>query len=145
MKRPPPHLTSGATAVWKRLIDDPSIGHLFGPTDMLSFEIMCESYASWLEAKEAVKKFQAELIKKKLTAVQSRAEGRKLYAMNMTLRSAEATLRHWLVDIGMTPPSRSKVDKPVDGVEDEELDFDDLEPDAAAALRKALKPKKKTA
>lgn len=144
----PAHLSKDAKVVWERLSTDPAYASLFGPTDLLAMEVVCENYVQWTKAKQDLRTFQEQMIAEgKVTAAEySKGDNRKLFGLNMTLKHAEATLRNWLIACGMTPPTRSKTEPPSeDSITEEPIAVEELDDTEIAALRKVVKRKRKAA
>jgi phage terminase small subunit len=136
-----------AKEVWERLANDPAYAAIFGPTDQLSLEIVCENYATWMKSKKAVEEYQ-EVVKKsgERSKAMIKEQNKIIFGLDRSMRSAERALRDWLESCGMTPPTRSRTEPPdEDTLTEEPIDVADMGAEEMAALRKVMKRKRKAA
>lgn len=103
----PKSLTPGASKVWDfvcGLIDEMGI---LSRTDTISIQLLCEAYADYVEAQEAIKKNGGPTYKTQT----SRGKGvivRNIPAVRQR-NDADYRIRSWMTEFGMTPAARARV------------------------------------
>lgn len=103
----PKSLTPGASKVWDfvcGLIDEMGI---LSRTDTISIQLLCEAYADYVEAQEAIKENGGPTYKTQT----SRGKGvivRNIPAVRQR-NDADYRIRSWMSEFGMTPAARARV------------------------------------
>ena len=98
----PGHLSKVGKAEWRRMGKQLFTLGLLSNIDLSAFGAYCQQYATWVEASEQVQK-HGMLIKAQ--------SGFPMQSPYFSIQAkAQAEMRKWLVEFGMTPSSRSRVE-----------------------------------
>lgn len=105
---PPDHMSAVAKDLWSDLAIE-LVRSGATDVDRIGFEMLCEAYAEWCDARAVL---DAE---GRYYETQSNAGimKRRHPAVN-TLREADATMRQWLIQFGLTPAARLRSGKVID-------------------------------
>ena len=98
----PGYLTKVGKSEWRRMGKQLFNLGLLSNIDLSAFGAYCQQYATWVEASEQVQK-HGMLIKAQ--------SGFPMQSPYFSIQAkAQAEMRKWLVEFGMTPSSRSRVE-----------------------------------
>ena len=98
----PAHLSAIGKKEWRRLGKEMLKLGLLSNIDMAAFAAYCQQYAMWVEASERVRDEGVIVYAK---------NGFPMMSQHLTIQNkAQAEMRKWLVEFGMTPSSRSRVE-----------------------------------
>lgn len=144
--RPPVHLSSVAVDLWNELVVELCATGMMTTLDVLSFGQLCEAYADYCAAKEALavnggNYYREERLNQKGEVV-SRGPWR-LHPAYYALSDADRRIRGWCQEFQLSPSARLKFQGKQMGkaplpAEDEIVDLDNLSPDERAALETIL-------
>jgi P27 family predicted phage terminase small subunit len=101
----PEHLPDRAKAVWHELGAELAACGVLTRLDATAFELLCSSYALYLESAEAVAKFGAVWIERGDGKIPKFAYSPHWAVMNRAWKQVQSML----AEFGMTPSSRSRV------------------------------------
>ena len=113
---PPRHLSASVRKVWKRLREQIKGSGIATSLDTVAFEMLCKSYADYLDACEKVSQFGAVWIDKGEAKIPKFAYSPYWAVMNREWKKVQTML----VEFGLTPSSRSRVQASPDVAADQQ-------------------------
>lgn len=133
--RPPGHLSPVAVELWNELVVELCATGMMTTLDILPFGQLCEAYADYCSAKEALAKNGGNYYLVKGTW--------RLHPAYYALSDADRRIRGWCQEFQLSPSARLKFQGKQPGkvplpAEDEIVDLDNLSPDERAALETIL-------
>lgn len=115
--KPPPHLTDTGRAAWRRLVQLLEGMGVMTDADELALERLCDTYCE-------IQKFRSQLTVEGETYTTTGTAGDKLikaHPAQAMLADADRRFKSYLVEFGLTPAARSKVEVKRDGDESDPL------------------------
>jgi P27 family predicted phage terminase small subunit len=104
----PAHLSDRAKAAWPSLVDVLDNTGVLTVADALALEMLAESVADFLEARATLKAFGSNFYE---TKTPTGATMHRAHPALAAMQAADKRARAWMVEFGMTPSARTKVQK----------------------------------
>lgn len=108
----PSHASDKARETWGYVCSILDQMGLLSDVDALAIEMLCEAYADYLAAVQALKEFGSDYYQ---TVNQSGGVMHRAHPAVAVKQDADRRIRGWLAEFGMTPSSRSRVRAEGDG------------------------------
>ncbi len=122
--RPPSYLTKYAKKLWKTLAGELVEKGILTVVDLPALEVCCEAYGQYRAAHEAVfRPVDKETGKRTKRTLAGYMEGKNSQTMPeyMSMTKAFYYFKAYLIEFGMTPASRGRIDLPDSGEEEDPM------------------------